>query len=151
MSSTAFVAITIERKDTSISTNANSSTKPKTSGIAVFIWSAKSMAFAVLPVTATSAPVSVPRVGGMISLRSVARAFSEVASVPLPSVGMLTTATVFAALTSTSIGSFMTPLSSARHLSWPIASLTDAVSTFGALITTCAVFSVPGNASLRRL
>ena len=40
-------------------------------------------------------------------------------------------ATVFAALMSTSIGSFMTPLSIARHLSWPIASCTAGASTFG--------------------
>ena len=46
---------------------------------------------------------------GTISSRSAASAAFEVESVPLPSTGIETFATVFAALTSTSIGSFMTP------------------------------------------
>ena len=87
----------------------------------------------------------------MISSRSAASAWFDVASVPSPSIGIETTATVFAAFTSTSIGSFMTPLSIARHSSWPIASCTAGASTSGALTTTCALFSVPGNASFIRL
>ena len=87
----------------------------------------------------------------MISSRSAASAWFDVASVPSPSMGTLMTATVFAAFTSTSMGSFMTPLSIARHSSWPMASCTAGASTFGALTTTCELISVPGNASLSRL
>ena len=60
-------------------------------------------------------------------------------------------ATVFASFTSTSIGSYITPRYSARHLSWPIASLTAGASTFGALTTTFAATCVPGNAAFMRL
>ena len=110
----------------------------------------QAMVSAAPGVTATSG-VNVPTVGGMISSRRVARAWFDVESVPSPSTGMLMFATVFAALMSTSIGSFMTPLSIARHLSWPIASCTAGASTFGAFTTTLAPTSVPGNASVRRL
>ena len=87
----------------------------------------------------------------MISSRSAVRASFEVESVPSPSIAIVMLATVFAALMSTSIGSFMTPLSIARHLSSPIASCTAGASTFGALTTTIEAISVPGNASLSRL
>ena len=60
-------------------------------------------------------------------------------------------ATVFASFTSTSIGSYMTSVDRARHLSWPIASLTAGDSTFGALTTTFAATCVPGNAAFMRL
>ena len=50
-----------------------------------------------------------PIVAGMMSSRSASRAAFEVESVPSPSVGIAMLATVFAALVSTSIGSFMTP------------------------------------------
>ena len=64
---------------------------------------------------------------------------------------MLTFATVFAALTSTSIGAFISPVVERAPLELADASFTAVVSTFVALITTLAVFSVPGNAALRRL
>ena len=76
----------------------------------VAICSLKSFAWAVYPVTATSASASVPSVGGMISSRSAVSASFEVASVPSPSTGIEMLATVLAALTSTSIGSFITPV-----------------------------------------
>ena len=105
----------------------------------------------MVPVTPTSASASVPSVGGTISSRSAVSAWFEVESMPSPSIGIEMWATVFAGLTSTSMGSFMTPLSIARHLSWPIASSTAGASTSGALTTTLAPISVPGNATLRRL
>ncbi len=87
----------------------------------------------------------------MISSRNAVSAWFDVESIPSPSIGIEIAATVFAALTSTSIGSFMTPLSIARHLSWPIASSALGVSTFGAFRTTVAPISVPGKATFSRL
>ena len=108
MRTIVFAAITSERNDTSISTNANSRTKPNTSGATVFIWSLKSFDWAVSPVTPTTASGTMPTVTGTISSRSAARASLDVESVPLPLTGIEMLATVFASFTSTSIGSYIT-------------------------------------------
>ena len=83
-------AITIERNATSRSRNANSRTKPNTSGADDFIMALKSCDLAVGPPTAYSTPGTVPTVAGRSSLRSVASAWFETALVPLPASGMST-------------------------------------------------------------
>ena len=104
-----------------------------------------------MPVTATSVAGSAPTVAGMMSSRRASRAVLEVESVPSPSVAITMLATVFAAFVSTSTGSFMRPVASARRFSSLTASRTAGTSTFGALTTTTDAFSVPGNAALMRL
>ena len=58
-----------------------------------------------MPVTATSAPCSLPTVAGTTSSRRTSTERLEAASVPLPFTAMVATATVFAGLTSTLNGS----------------------------------------------
>ena len=150
-STTALTAITSERNDTSISTNASSRTNPNTSGAAVFIWSMKSRAYAVSPVTATSVSGSDPTVAGTMSSRSASSASFEVASVPSPATGIETIATVRVGVDAhvdrllEHVGCQGLVFSSA------IASCTAGASTSAALITTSAGFSVPGNAAFNRL
>ena len=67
--------------------------------------SMKSFEPAVRPVTATSAPASLPTVAGTTSERSTSSERSEAASVPLPLTERATTATVLSGLMSTLEGS----------------------------------------------
>ena len=115
-------AITIERNETSISRNANRSTKPKTSGIDLVI-----AAVEVLRVRGRAGhgvldAVDLSDRAGSTSLRSVASAAVEASSVPLPASGISTLATVRSRLISTSIGAFIWPVASAFRLSSAIAS-----------------------------
>ena len=88
---------------------------------------------------------------GTIVSRSASSAWFDVASVPDPSTGIDTTATVRAGLMSTVTGSCMSPVSSARRRSCSTAAVTAGAATSAALITTVAGTSVPGNACCRRL
>ena len=97
--------MTIERNVTSSRMNAIESTNRNTTGRCDFIVSRKSFEPAVMPVTATSAPGSLPTVAGTTSSRRAASERSEAASVPLPLTAIDATATVFAGLTSTLNGS----------------------------------------------
>ena len=84
-----------------------------------------------------------------MSSRRASRASFDVASVPLPSTGMETFATVPSSLTAMLTGSFISPVASAvqaRARRSP-GSPRD-VSTSAALMTTLAPISVPGNATL---
>jgi len=69
----------------------------------------------------------------------------------LPEIGTEMFATVASRLTSTMIGWCNRSVAMARHWSCPIASLVSTEFTFGALTTTSAEISVPGNAFCRRL
>ena len=91
---------------------ASVSTKANTSGRCDFITSLKSFDPAVKPVTATSAPGSLPTVAGTTSSRSTASERSDAASVPVPLTASATVATVLSGLTSTLD----------RLVSWPVAS-----------------------------
>ena len=75
----ALMATMMDRKASSRITKANSITAPNTSGALSFIASVKSREEAVPPVTPYSAAGRVPMVAGMISLRSVASAWSRCA------------------------------------------------------------------------
>ena len=101
--------MTTERKETSSRAKASRSTKPKTIGALRFssaFWSAE---LAVGPVTAYWAPFTLPIVAGRISLRSLRNAAFDLASVPFPTSGMSTRATVCAGLTCSSIEPELTP------------------------------------------
>ncbi len=103
----ALTAITIDRNVASSRPNASRRTKPKTSGIAFTCDSLKSFEFAVSPVTAYSTPSTCPSVCGSSVLRKVASAAFEASSVPFPSSGISTLATVPSGLVVTSIGAFI--------------------------------------------
>ena len=90
LSTIALIGITSDRNETSRSRNAKQRTKAKTSGADDFIFSFQSFDPAVVPVTATSTPGSLPTVAGMISVRSVSSARSTSSSVPSPTSGMST-------------------------------------------------------------
>ncbi len=75
--------------------------------------SMKSFEPAVRPVTATSAPGSLPTVAGTTSSRRASSERSEAASVPLPFTERATTATVLSGLISTREGSASCPVASA--------------------------------------
>ena len=66
---------------------------------------------------------------------------------PLPSIGIAMLATVASSLTSTRIGSCMSPLASARFWSAAIAAAASPEVTSSALTTMFAGISVPGNAA----
>ena len=88
--------------------------------------SMKSFEPAVMPVTATSAPASLPTVAGTTSVRRVSSERSEAASVPLPWTERATTATVLSGLISTAEGSESRPVASAWSCSSWMAAWTGA-------------------------
>ena len=110
----------------------------------------KSFEPAVTPLTATSAPASLPTVAGTTSERSTSSERSEAASVPLPLTESATTATVLSGLISTPEGSESWPVASARSCSCAIAAWTGAAVTSSALITVVAGTAPPGNAAWTR-
>ena len=112
--------------------------------------SMKSFEPAVTPLTATSAPASLPTVAGTTSERRTSSERSEAASVPLPLTDSATTATVLSGLISTCEGSDSWPVASARSCSCPIAAWTGAAVTSAALITVVAGTAPPGNAAWSR-
>ena len=116
----------------------------------VFIWASKSLVWAVMPVTATSVSSREPTVAGTMSSRSASRAALEGPSLPFPSTGMETTATVPSELTLTSTGWFITSVSTAASVKAWISAWTSGDST-SALTTTAAEIWVPGNAASSRL
>ena len=145
-------AITIERKAKSRRMKAKPSTKANTNGATDFISSLKSFDSAANPPTATSAPATAPTVSGTISPRSAARAALDGPSLPLPAIGMAMFATVRVAVDVDEdrlvhqAGGEGPLLELARSPPWTSAEL-----TFGALTTTLAGISVPGNAACSRL
>ena len=147
MSTIALAAITGDRKATSMSEKAKTSTNPTTSGSFEVMSSELSFHWAVRPVTPASTSGTPPTVFGTISSRSSASEALETESVPLPSIGMVMFATVPASLTTTVIGSCMRPLASARSRSRSMAACIVGSFTSGALTTTLAGRAVPGNAS----
>jgi hypothetical protein len=88
----------IERNVTSRSRNARPSTNANTIGRCDVIESLKSFEPAVMPVTLASTPLTRSIVVGSTSSRSFASAAFEVASVPLPCIGIDTTSTVLSGL-----------------------------------------------------
>ena len=126
------------------------STKPNTSGATVFIWSLKSFdcgggARDARPRRRRAAPT----VAGTMSSRSAARAAFEVASVPLPSTGIEMFATVLSRV-DVDVDRLVhdARVESARRSSCVDRLLHLGASTSGALTTTFAPISVPGNAAL---
>src|SRR3954454_10126605 len=105
LSRIALAATTIERKATSISANANSSTNAITGARFDLSSAAESFHEAVRPVTPASAPGRAATVSGTIVSRRRLKASFEAASVPFPAIGTVTFATVPAGLTATVIGS----------------------------------------------
>src|SRR4051794_35887473 len=110
----------------------------------------KSFEPAVRPVTATSAPGSLPTVAGTTCERRTASDRSEAASVPLPLTESATTATVLFGLISTADGSESCPLASAWSWSCAIAAWTGAAVTAAALMTGIACTAPPGEAAWGR-
>ena len=144
------IGTTIERNVTSSRMNARLSTKANTSGAREPMASMKSFELAVTPVTATSAPASLPTVAGTTSERSTSSERSEAASVPLPLTDSATTATVLSGLISTRDGSDSSPVAIARSCSCSIAAWTGAAVTSSALMTVVAGTAPPGKAAWRR-
>ena len=112
--------------------------------------SMKSFEPAVRPVTATSAPASLPTVAGTTSERRTSSERSDAASVPLPLTDRATTATVLSGLISTCEGSESSPVASARSCSCLIAAWTGGDVTSSALITVRAGTAPPGKAAWTR-
>ena len=110
----------------------------------------KSFEPAVRPVTATSAPASLPTVAGTTVSRRTASERSEAASVPPPLTERATTATVLSGLISTPEGSESWPVASAWSWSCWIAAWTGAAVTSAALITVSAGTAPPGKAAWTR-
>src|SRR5439155_1163579 len=107
----ALIGITIERNVKSKSRKAKPSTNANTIGARCFIVWLKSTLAAVSPVTASCVPAgSVASTGGITSVRRTLSARIAVASWPLPARGKSTRATVFALLTETRIGWWITPV-----------------------------------------
>ena len=146
MSTIALAATTIERNATSISMNANRSTKPTTGARFDFSSAAWSFHSAVRPVTPAWASGSAPTVSGTIVSRRSRNAAFEAASVPFPAIGTVMFATVPARFVSTVIGSNARPPASARRSSCAIAARAAGVRTLDALTTTFAGSAVPGKA-----
>ena len=144
------IGTTIERNVTSSRMNASVSTNANTSGRCDFITSLKSFDPAVKPVTATSAPGSLPTVAGTTSSRSTASERSDAASVPVPLTARATVATVLSGLTSISTGSFSWPLASACVWRSSIAPLHLGRRDVVALTTVTAGTPPPGNAASMR-
>ena len=90
----ALIGITIERNVTSISRKASANTKAKISGSRSTSWSRKSCDWAAGPLTLTVTPSTLPIEAGMISSRISSSASADAASLPLPTVGIATRATV---------------------------------------------------------
>ena len=124
LSTIALSAITIDRNATRSSRNANRRTKPNTSGADDFIIELKSKDFAVAPPTAYSTPGTVPIVAGTSSFRSVASAWFETSSAPLPASGIATSNVFPSGLVSTWIGFCISPEASALAFRSAIAALT---------------------------
>jgi hypothetical protein len=103
-----------------------------------------------MPVTSTRTPSTAPIVSGMTSPRSAARAASERASVPDPSSGTLTIASVRSGLTVTSTGSDMRPVASAASRRRSMPACTAGAVTSSARTTTDAGSAPPGNAAWMR-
>ena len=141
----ALIGITIERKVRSSSRKANPSTNANTIGARDFIVLLKSTLAAVAPVTACSVPTgSVASTGGITWVRRVSSARTAVASCPSPASGKSTRATVFALLTATRIGCWITPVARARFLNSAYAFANCGVVTSSALTTRCAGSWEPG-------
>ena len=94
LSRIALIGITIERNVNNKSRNASENTNPKISGRRSLTSARKSFDWAALPLTFTVAPSTLPIVAGTISSRISSRAAVDCSSLPLPLVGMETSATV---------------------------------------------------------
>ncbi len=151
MSTIALIGITIERNVNSSSRKASANTKAKISGRRDTSRSWKSFDCAAEPETFVSAPFTRPTVVGTTCLRIARSAPSEGPSLPLPRVGIETSATVPSRLTVVSVPGRTpgTALASRRRATIPAA--TGPVRTSAALTATSTVTPSLGNASRRRL
>src|SRR5436190_5578 len=140
----AFTGMTSERKVTSSSRNAAVSTKMNTSGACDFIVSLKSFELAVSPVTSALAPGTRSTVVGMSESRSCASALLERESLPFPTTGMSTSATVCAALTLSVLGCLNSGLAAASARRAAIARATGGAVTSSARTATTAGIAWPG-------
>ena len=112
--------------------------------------SLKSFEPAVMPVTLTSAPLTLPIVCGTTSSRSVASAASERASVPSPASGMSTIASVWSGFVVTVTGWPKPFVSAAVCFSSAMPACTAGALTSSASTTTEAGSGPPGNLSWMR-
>ena len=122
-------------------------TNANTSGRCERMTSLKSFDPAVKPVTAVSAPGSLPTVLGTTSSRRTASDRSDAASVPVPFTPSETTATVLSGLISTLAGALSSPVAIASFWSASIAAFASGEVTSSAFTTTSAGICPPGKAA----
>lgn len=144
------IATVSDRKQSSISRKAKTTTKAKTGTTEPTIWSLKSFEPATCPVIGASTPGTLPNVAGRTVSRSRSRLFSAFSWSEPPTSGTSMTATFSASCVTMSTGPFEAPEATARRRNSSSALRTGAAPMSSAFTTTCAGSAPPGKASFSR-